>query len=118
MLRGQVFEIGGVVPGGEGVDLSALGLEDAGEFLRPQGFRTPEHQVFEEVADAGDALELKAGAHVVMELQGDHGHPGIGEHEQLEAVIQPIGDDGDLRLPGRRVQFGSKGHANPPAGAD
>jgi len=43
-----------------------------------QGFRTTEHQVLKEVADAGDALEFVAGAHMVVELQGDRGHPGVG----------------------------------------
>ena len=33
VLGGQVFEVRGIIPGGEGVDLPAPGLEDAGELF-------------------------------------------------------------------------------------
>jgi hypothetical protein len=115
VLGGQVFEIGGVVLGGEGVDLAALGLEDAGELLGPQGLGAAEHQVLEEVRDAGDARQLMPRAHLVMNLQGDDGEALVGKHQEGEAVVQGAGHQVDFRLPGRRVELLGWGHVSSPA---
>ena len=81
VLGGQIFEVGSMVPGGEGVDFAAFGLEDAGELLRPQGLGAPEHQVLEKVGNAGDPGRLVAGAHLVVNLQGDDGQTVIRQHQ-------------------------------------
>ena len=79
-----------MVLGGEGIDFAAFGLEDAGELLGPQGFGAPEHQVLEEVGNAGDAGQFMAGAHPVMDLQGDDGQALIRQDQQGETVGQGV----------------------------
>ena len=110
VFRRQIFKIGGVVPGGEGVDLPALGLEDAGELFGPQGLGPPEHQMLEEVGNAGDARQFVAGAHLVVYLEGDDGQTVIREHEQRQAVGQGKALQGDLGLPGGRIEIPGWGH--------
>ena len=110
VLGGQVFEVRGIIPGGEGVDLPAPGLEDAGELFGSPGFRPPEHQVFEEVGDAGDPRQFVPGAHMIMELQGDDGETGVGQDQKGEAIIQGVLHQVDSRLPGRRRELGGWGH--------
>ena len=110
VFRRQIFKIGGVVPGGEGVDLPALGLEDAGELLGPQGLGAPEHQMLEEMRDAGDARQFVAGPHLVVNLEGDDGQTVIRQHEQRQAVGQGKVLQGDLGLPGSRIEIRGCGH--------
>ena len=112
VFRRQIFKIGGVILGGEGVDLPALGLEDAGELFGPQGLGAPEHQMLEEVGNAGDARQLVAGAHLIVNLQGDDGQAVIREHEQGEAVGQGKALQGDFGLPGGRIEIPGWGHEN------
>ena len=100
MLGRQIFEIGGVVLGGKGIDFAPLGLELAGKLLGAQILRTPEHEVLEEVADTGDTRELMSGADLVMELHRNHRHRLVGEHKKGETVVQVISNYGDGGIPG------------------
>ena len=68
--------------------------------------------MLEEVGNAGDARQFVPGAHLVVNLQGDDGQTVIREHEQRQAVGQGKALQGDLRLPGGRIEIPGWGHEN------
>ena len=94
MLARHALEIAGVVAGGEGVLLAADRWRPACE-KRPAGFFVGalEHQVLEEMRDAGFARRLVGGADLVPEHVGDDRRAAVGDDHDLEAVGErEVGD--------------------------
>ncbi len=83
--------IGGVVPGRERVVLAAIAGDGAREFARRDLARALEHQVFEEVRDAGMAARLVSRADAIPDHVRDHRRAAIGDHHDLHAVAEREG---------------------------
>ncbi len=80
------LEIGGEVVAGEGVVLPAVARHDARELAGLDFLRALEHQVFEEMRDAGLARRLVGRADLVPDHMGDDGGAVIGDHQHVHAV--------------------------------
>ena len=103
LLARHALVIAGVVVRGEGVFLAADARrrlrEPAGRILRG----ALEHQVFEEMREAGFARRLVGGADLVPDHVGDDRRAVVGNDDQLEPVRQrEVGDLGAGRLGGER----------------
>ena len=87
-VRRHGLVIGGVVPGGEGVlaaaDLGDLGAELAGLVV----LRALEHQVLEEMRDAGFARRLVGAADLVPDHVRDDRRAVVGDDDDLHAVVE------------------------------
>ncbi len=79
---------GGVVVGGEGVlaaaDLGDLGAELAGRMVG----RALEHQVLEEMRDAGFSGRLVGAADLVPDHMGDDRRAMVGDNHDFHAVVE------------------------------
>ena len=93
MVAGDALEIGGVIVGGEGVLLPA----EAGDGLRERADRVLlgalEHEVFEEMRDAGLSDRIIGRTIAVPHHVGHHRGAVIGHHHDVEAVIEGEGGD-------------------------
>ncbi len=98
MVPGHPLEIGGVVVAGEGVLLAA----EAGDGLREGAHRVLlgalEHQVLEEVGDAGLAERIIGRTVAVPDHVGRHRRPVVRHHHHIEVVVE--GEGRNLRPPG------------------
>ena len=99
LLLGDALVIGGHILAGEGVVLPAEPGDDLGELADRDLVGRLEHQVLEEVGDAGHALGLVGGADLVPDHVGDDGGPVVGDDDHLHAV-------GELELAGTRLGAG------------
>ena len=86
MLLGDALEISGVVLCGEGVFLAAHGRDDLGEFPVRVRRRSLEHQVLEEMGNAGLARFLIRRADLVPDHMGDDRGAMIGDNHDLQAI--------------------------------
>ena len=100
LLLGDALVVGGDVLAGEGVVLAAELGDDLREVADGDLVGRLEHQVLEEVSDAGDALGLVGGADLVPDHVGDDRSAVIGNHHDVHAVRQ-------LELGGARFGGGS-----------
>ena len=89
----DVDEVRGDVLRGERVVLAAVFLDEPRELLGPVGRRALEHQVLEEVGDAGRAPLLVARADPIPYLEGHDGAARIFEQEHAQPVVERGGDD-------------------------
>ena len=89
----HALEIGGVVVGGEGVLLPAHARHHVRELAGRMLGGALEHQVLEEMREAGLAGRLVGGADLVPDHVGDHRRAVVGNDHQLEAVGErEVGD--------------------------
>ena len=93
VLARHALEEAGIVGGGEGVLLAA----DLGDVLRERVagilLGALEHQMFEEMRQAGFARRLVGGADLVPDHVGDDRRAMIGDHDDFKAVVElEIGD--------------------------
>ncbi len=93
VLARHALEEAGIVAGGEGILLAA----DLGDVLRERVagilLGALEHQMFEEVRQAGLARRLVGGADLVPDHVGDDRRAMIGDHNDFKTVIElEIGD--------------------------
>jgi hypothetical protein len=93
MLRGDPLEIGRVVVGREGVLLAAQRRDDLRELARRMALGALEHQVFEEMRDAGSADRIVGRAVLVPDHVGHDRHAPVGDDDHLEPVVEPGGRD-------------------------
>ena len=93
------WRVGGHVLAGEGVVLAAEPGDDLGELADRDLVGRLEHQVLEEVGDAGHALGLVGGADLVPDHVRDDGGAVVGDDDHLHAV-------GELELAGTRLGAG------------
>ena len=101
---------GGVVIGGEGVVGAADGRYGAVELARGVVGRGLEHQMFEEVRDAGFAWRLVGAADLVPHHMGDDRGAVIGDDHHLHAVVeQEVRHLAVVRGQGRRRPDGQRG---------
>ncbi len=89
LARGDALEIGGVVVRGEGVLLAAGIGDELGEFALLVIFGALEHQMFEEMGDAGFAQWIVGRAVAVPDHVGDDGRAAVGDDDDVEAVGEP-----------------------------
>ena len=82
------LEIGGGVIGGEGVVGAAHVLGQPVKGLWRQVARRLEHQVFEQVGEAGATRRIVLGPDLVPDLDGDVGGVGVARRIDLEPVRQ------------------------------
>jgi hypothetical protein len=113
-VLGHALEIGSGVVAGERVVLAAQARHDLGEFAGRDLFRGLEHQMLEEMGDAGDARRLVRRADAVPHHVGHHGRAIVGHHNALHAVGQrELADagaalcEGDVR---RECDHGEESH--------
>ena len=92
-VLGDALEVAGRIVAGEGVVLAAEPADDLGEFADGDLLRRLEHQVFEEVGDAGNAAHLVRRPDPVPDHVGDDRGAVIGDDDDLHAV-------GELELAG------------------
>ena len=85
-VLGDALEIGGRVMGGEGVVLAAIAGDDLGKFAGRDLFGALEHEMFEEMRDAGFALRLVGGSDLVPHHLRDHRRAPVGDDDDLHAV--------------------------------
>ena len=88
VLAGDALEIGGVVVGGEGVLLAAERRDDLAELARRVPARALEHQMLEEMGDAGLADRIVGRAVAVPDHVRDDGHAAVGHDHHLESVVE------------------------------
>ena len=84
--------------------LRTLHVPEVGQLL--QVLRALEHQVLEEVGEAGAALRLAAHPHVVVDGHGDDGAGAVGQHEDAQPVAEPPALDGERGAGGSRRGLG------------
>ncbi len=73
---------------GEGVVLAAILGDDLGELAGRDLVGALEHQMFEEVGDAGGARRLVGGADLVPDHLGHDRRAMIRDHQHLQAVLE------------------------------
>ena len=93
-VGGNPLEIGGVIPAGKGVVIAALRFDRVGKLTRGQIVGALEHQVFEEVCNAGMAGRLVCGAGAIPDHMGDDGGAVIFDHHEFQPVFK--GKAGDV----------------------
>ena len=86
MLLGDALEVGRVVVGREGVLLAAEGGDDIGELARRMLGRSLEHQVLEEMRDAGLAERIVGRAVAIPDHVGDDRRAPVGNDHHLKPV--------------------------------
>ena len=99
----------GPVDPGRGVGLAADRLEQAVELAGAEVLGLVEHEVLEEVRDAGAAVALVARADAEPGLEGDDRRGVVGQEQHQEAVGEPMFLDGEAGS--ERVAFDERhGH--------
>ncbi len=107
LVGGHGLEVVGALEAGGAVERAAGALDQFEVPVVGDVGGALEHQVLEEVGEAGAALDLVAGAHVVPEADGgDRGEVVLGE-DDAQAVGQAVLGDGDASAGGG----GRVGHA-------
>ncbi len=91
VFPGDALEIGRVVEGREGVLLASETRHHLREGPGRVLLRALEHQVLEEVGNAGLALRIVRGPVAVPHHVRHHRHAVIGDHHHVEAVVQGEG---------------------------
>ena len=86
VLLGDALEIGGVVGGGEGVLVAADRRDALAELVAGMLRRALEHQMLEEMRDAGLAGGLVGRADLVPDHMGHDRRAVVGDHHDLHAV--------------------------------
>ena len=86
LLARYALEIAGVVGRGEGVLVAADPKHGLGKFTGRMLGGALEHQMFEEVGEAGFAGRLVGGADLVPDHLGDDRRAAIRDHDDLQAV--------------------------------
>ncbi len=97
----QGLEVVGAVEVGRRVADAARALDDGHVLGLGDVRRALEHEVLEEVGEAGPALRLVLGADVVPEVDGHHRGQVVGRHDDAQAIRQPTlaeADDRDVRI--------------------
>ena len=89
----DVHVIRGDVLRRERVVLAAVLLDQTRELLGAMARRALEHQVLEEMGDAGRAAMLVTRADAVPHLEGHDGAARVLEQEDAQAVVERRGDD-------------------------
>ena len=87
-LGRQRLEVVRVVLVGRAVERAAGGLHEPGVLHLRHVRRALEHQVLEEVGEAGAALGLVAHADVVEDAHRHDGHAAVGGQDDPQAVVQ------------------------------
>ena len=85
-VLGDALEVARHVVAGEGIVLATHARDLAGEGAGRDLVRRLEHQVLEEVGDAGDAGRLVGGARAVPHVVRDDGRAAVGNDHDLKAV--------------------------------
>ena len=85
-ILGDALEVCGRVLAGEGVVLAAEASDDFGELADRDLVGRLEHQMLEEVGDAGTSALLVGGADPVPDHVGDDGRAVVGDDHDLHAV--------------------------------
>jgi hypothetical protein len=93
MLLRHALEIGGVVEGGEGVLLPAEAGDDLGELAGRPARRALEHQMLEEMRDAGLGRRIIGRAVAIPDHVGDDRRAMVRHHHDIQAVAEPEGLD-------------------------
>ena len=88
VLLGDALEIGGVVGGGEGVLVAADRRDALAELVARMLRRALEHQMLEEMRDAGLAGRLVGRADLVPDHVGHDRRAVIGDDDDLHAVAE------------------------------
>ena len=91
-VRRHVDDVVGAVVGRRAVVVAAGRLEQRVELAFLHVLRALEHQVLEEVREAGAAGPLVGRAHVIPDVDGHDGHAGVAVQDHVEPV-------GELELP-------------------
>ena len=101
-VLGDALEVGRRVMGGEGVVLAAIAGDELGKLARRDLFGALEHQMFEEMRDAGFALRLVGGPDLVPHHLRDNRRAAVGDDDHLHAVGKRcVGHIGTERRYGR-----------------
>ena len=87
-VGGDGLEVGGVVPGSEGVILAAIAVDNAAELAGGQVAGAAEHQMFQEMRDAGGAALLVGRPGAVPDHVGDDRDAVVLHHDHLQPVFQ------------------------------
>ena len=93
LLRRDRDVIGGDVLGCERVVLAAILLDELRELLGTVARRALEHQVLQEVSDAGRPPKLVARADAVPHLEGHDRAAWIFEQQHVQPVVERRGHD-------------------------
>ena len=96
-IPGDLFPIGGIVRRGEGVVLAAIARDDQRELLARHLLGALEHQMFEEMGEAGLQGRLVRAADLVPDHLNHDRRAVIRDHHDLQAVFQ-----GEALRPERR----------------
>ena len=114
LVARDALDIGGVVLAREGVVGTAVRGDDLRELAGRDGRRSLEHQVFDEVGDAGFARRLVGRADLVPDhLDNDRG-ARILDHDDLKPVVQGEG----LGIENRRMEGTSDDRGRQQGAAD
>jgi hypothetical protein len=89
----DALEVAGVVVGGEGVVLAAVGAHDPAELAVGERLGPLEHHVLEEVGETRQPRRIVRGAHPVPHHVGDDRRAVILDHDALEPVREGEGRD-------------------------
>ncbi len=108
LVARDALEIAGIVGRGERVLLAADGGDDLREAAGRVLGGALEHQMFEEMREAGFARGLVGGADPVPQHVGHHRRPMVGNHHDLEAVGKH--EMGDARSAVGRDRRGERHH--------
>jgi hypothetical protein len=84
----QRLEIGGVVAAGKGIFIPAVGGDQAGKLAARHVGRAFEHQVFQQVGNAGQTAGFVAGPDLVPDLRDHHRRAMILAHQHFQAIVQ------------------------------
>ncbi len=84
----QGLEIGGVVAASESVLVSTISGDQAGKFAARHVGRAFEHQMFQQVGNAGQPARFVAGADLVPDLRDHHRGAMVLAHQHFQAVVQ------------------------------
>ena len=110
LVRRQRLEVVGAVEE-RGRVVDATGALDDGHVLRLGDMpRALEHEVLEQVREAGLARHLVSGTHVVPEVDGHDRGEMLRRHDDPQAVVQPSLAEPDVGQVGRDVSR-EEGHA-------
>jgi hypothetical protein len=88
LVARHALEVAGIVGGGEGILVAADPQHGLRELAGRMLGRALEHQVLEEMRQAGFARRLVGRADLVPDHLGDHRRAVIGDHDDLQAIIE------------------------------
>ena len=115
-VLGHALEIGGDVVVGEGVVLAAVPRNDLGELAWRDRLGALEHQMLEEMGNAGRAARLVGGADLVPDHLGHDRSAMVGDDQDLKTVAEREFDDAGARL--GAVHRHGKGHGGEAEGGE